>query len=46
MGKWLQISKDIKKNIQKLNISQISKPIKINNGYILIKINDKEIKMK
>ena len=38
----LQISKQINKNIENLRINQISKPIKISNGYILIKVNDKK----
>tara|TARA_Y200000002_G_scaffold327843_1_gene291144 strand:+ start:4664 stop:5596 length:933 start_codon:yes stop_codon:yes gene_type:complete len=38
----LQISSIISKEIKKLNINEISKPIKIQNGYILIKLNDKK----
>ena len=37
----LQISEIIKKNIIDLDINQISKPIKIKGGYLIIKINDK-----
>ncbi len=37
----LQISKKIKKNIVKLKINEISKPIKMENGYLLIKLNKK-----
>tara|TARA_Y100000768_G_C23922161_1_gene655521 strand:- start:241 stop:1173 length:933 start_codon:yes stop_codon:yes gene_type:complete len=37
----LQISENIKKNIINLNISEVSKPIKMQGGYLLIKINDK-----
>ena len=38
----LQISEKIKRNIKDLKINQISKPINIGNGYLLIKINDKK----
>ena len=38
----LQISNQINKNIKNLKINQVSKPIKISNGYILIKVNDKK----
>ncbi len=38
----LQISKKISEEIKKLNINEISKPIKLQNGYILIKLNDKK----
>ena len=38
----LEISKKIKEEIKKLNIDEISKPINIKNGYILIKLNDKK----
>ncbi len=37
----LQISKTIKKEINKLNKGEISSPIKIGGGYLIIKINDK-----
>ena len=37
----LQISEPIKKNIVNLEINEISKPIKVGNGYLLIKINNK-----
>ena len=37
----LQISKTIKKEIIKLNKGEISLPIKIGGGYLIIKINDK-----
>ena len=39
----LQISGQINKNINELDINQISKPIKIPSGYILIKVNDKKV---
>ena len=43
----LQISNKIIKEIHKLNINEISKPIKLQKGYILIKLNDKkEVKQK
>ncbi len=43
----LQISNKIIKEIHKLNINEISKPIKLQRGYILIKLNDKkEVKQK
>ena len=38
----LQISEKIKRNIKDLKINQISKPINIGNGYLLIKINNKK----
>ena len=38
----LQLSNIIGKEIKKLNIDEISKVIKIQNGYILIKLNDKK----
>ena len=38
----LQISDLIGKEIKKLEINEISKPIKLQNGYILIKLNDKK----
>ena len=38
----LQISKKISEEIKKLNINEISKPIKLQNGFILIKLNDKK----
>ncbi len=37
----LQISENIKKNIIRLEIDQVSKPIKIKGGYLLIKLNNK-----
>ncbi len=41
----LQISEKLNNQINKLNTNQISKPIKMRNGYLLIKLNDKrEIK--
>ena len=38
----LQLSNIIGKEIKKLNVDEISKVIKIQNGYILIKLNDKK----
>ena len=38
----LQISEKIIKSIEKINISEISEPIKIPNGFLLIKINNKK----
>ena len=38
----LQISEVIKRNISNIKINDISKPIKIKGGYLLIKINDKK----
>ena len=38
----LQISEKIRRNIKDLKINQISKPINIGNGYLLIKINNKK----
>ena len=37
----LQISEKIKKNITKLKVGEISKPIRVENGYLLIKLNKK-----
>ena len=37
----LQITESISKNINKLKLNEISKPIQIANGYIIIKLNDK-----
>ena len=43
----LQISKRILENIEKLNPEQFSKPIKVNNSYLIIKVNQKrELKNK
>ena len=38
----LQLSSRVRNEINKLEIGQVSKPIKIQNGYLLIKINDKK----
>ncbi len=38
----LQISSQIKENIKNLKINQVSKPIKFQNGYILLRVNDKK----
>ncbi len=38
----LQISQDIKKNINNLNENEISVPIKIGGGYLIIKLNSKK----
>ena len=38
----LQISENIKKHIIKLKIGQISNPIKIGGGYLIIKLNNKK----
>ena len=38
----LQISKQINDSIKKLKIDEISKPIKIQSGYIIIKVNNKK----
>ncbi len=43
----IQISEKLKNKIKKLKVNQVSKPIKIANGYLLIKLNSKrEIKQK
>ena len=39
----LQISGNIKKKIEGLEIKKTSVPIKINGGYLLIKVNDKRV---
>ena len=38
----LQISKEINNKLKELNINEVTKPIKIPNGYLLIKVNDKK----
>ncbi len=38
-----QISKELKKEIQKLKVNDFSKPIFINNNYLIIKVNQKRI---
>ena len=38
-----QLSKELKKEIQKLKINEFSKPININNNYLIIKVNQKKI---
>ena len=38
----IQLSNKIRNQIKMLEIDQVSKPIKIQNGYLLIKINDKK----
>ena len=38
----LQLSNTISKEIKKLNVNEIGKPIKLQNGYIIIKLNDKK----
>ncbi len=38
----IQISKKINEKISKLELNQITQPIKIQNGYILIKLNNKK----
>ena len=38
----LQISKKIKNKIKKLKINEVSDPIKIPNGYLIVKLNNKK----
>ncbi len=38
-----QLSKNLKKEIQKLKVNEFSKPININNNYLIIKVNQKRI---
>ena len=38
----IQISKKINEKIRKLDVNQITEPIEIQNGYILIKVNNKK----
>ncbi len=38
----LQISKEINEKIKNLDIQEVSKPIKLQNTYLVIKINDRE----
>ena len=43
----LQLNNQIKKNIQNLKVNEVSNPIKVSNGYLLIKLNNKrELKEK
>ena len=43
----LQLNNQIKKNIKNLNINEVSNPISVSNGYLLIKLNNKrELKEK
>ena len=37
----LQLNNQIKKNIKNLNINEVSNPIRVSNGYLLIKLNNK-----
>ena len=41
MGKRITNFRKIKKNIINLENDEVSKPIKLKNGYLLIKLNDK-----
>ena len=38
----LQISETLKKNVTELKINEVSNPIKISGGYLIIKLNDKK----
>ena len=38
-----QLSKNILNNLQNLSSEKISKPIAVNNGYLIIKINEKRL---
>ena len=38
-----QLSNDLLKEIEKINENELTKPIQSNNGYLLIKLNDKKI---
>ena len=38
----IQISKQINEKIRKLEVNQVTEPIKIQNGFILIKVNNKK----
>ena len=38
-----QLSDDLIKEIEKINENELTKPIQSNNGYLLIKLNDKKI---
>ncbi len=43
----LQLNNQIKKNIENLNVNEVSNPIRVSNGYLLIKVNNKrELKEK
>ena len=47
MDKWNTSCKWIYKKINSINIGEFTKPIKITNGYLILKLNDKkEIKEK
>ena len=37
----MQISKEINQNIERIEIGEVSEPIKIPSGYLILKINDK-----
>ena len=37
----LQLNNQIKKNIKNLNVNEVSNPIRVSNGYLLIKLNNK-----
>ena len=39
----IQISEQINNEIKNLSVNEITRPIKINNGFILIKVNDKKL---
>ena len=39
----LQISEKIKKNINEVDVDGMAKPIKMNGGYLIIKVNDKRV---
>ena len=43
----LQLNNQIKKNIKNLKVNEVSNPIRVSNGYLLIKLNNKrELKEK
>ena len=39
----LKISEKIKKNINEVDVDGMAKPIKMNGGYLIIKVNDKRV---
>ena len=39
----LQISEKLKKNINEVDVDGMAKPIKMNGGYLIIKVNDKRV---
>ena len=45
MGKELSLSNTIIKKLKKIEISEITEPIQIQNGILILKLNDKKANM-